>query len=247
MSIVLAVLSIILQTAGVVFLFAATLGLLRFKDALQRMHASTKAGTIGAGLVLAGTVLTMDSAEGIAIGVLAILFLLLTVPVAGHLLGRAAYISGVDLVGLEGRDALHGVLHRSHKPLDCDLSFKGERADTRVTSASVTPAPPLGGVRLAITAPHEETLARRALSIARGNGVPVEAKAIIDTKMIETFASADRGLDTIKAQLADAVAAVQALCAKEDTKLSLFYTEGEVNKLIPDGLRNDLLLVLPLT
>lgn len=136
MSVVLVILSLVLKVAGVVFLFAAALGLVRFRDALQRMHASTKTGTIGAGLVLAGTVLRVESVEGVVIGVLAIVFLLLTVPVAGHLLGRAAYVSGADLVGLEGKDALEGVLPRQAQPLE-------QRVDTAPGSDDPTTlAPP---------------------------------------------------------------------------------------------------------
>ena len=52
MTLILAMVGIVLKLAGVVFLFAAALGVLRFKDVLQRMHAATKAGTIGAGLVI---------------------------------------------------------------------------------------------------------------------------------------------------------------------------------------------------
>ncbi len=118
MSAVLALLSLALKAVGVGFLFAAALGVLRFRDPLQRMHAATKTGTIGAGLVLAGAVLNMDTFEGRAIGVLAIVFLFLTVPVASHLLGRAAYVSGADLVGIEGKDALEGVLARQVDPLE---------------------------------------------------------------------------------------------------------------------------------
>jgi multicomponent Na+:H+ antiporter subunit G len=118
MSLSLAVLSVILQILGVIFLFAAALGLLRFRDPLQRMHAATKAGTIGAGLVLAGTVVVIEGVEGQIIGVLAILFLFLTAPIAGHLLGRAAYVSGAELVGISERDALKGVLARQLKSLE---------------------------------------------------------------------------------------------------------------------------------
>ncbi|MFJ1301853.1 cation:proton antiporter [Pseudomonadota bacterium AL_CKDN230030165-1A_HGKHYDSX7] len=95
-----------LQIAGFVFLIGAAVGLMRFNDPLQRMHASTKAGTIGAGLTVAGVAL--GSGNGLAIGIaaLTVLFLIFTVPVAGHLLGRAIYFSGEPLLGLEGRDAL---------------------------------------------------------------------------------------------------------------------------------------------
>lgn len=118
MSTLLALLSIVLNLSGAFFLFAAALGLLRFKDPLQRMHAATKAGTIGAGQILAAAVLLADSVEGRLIGGLAILFLFLTAPVASHLLGRAAYVSGAALVGVEEKDALKGVLPRQTDPLE---------------------------------------------------------------------------------------------------------------------------------
>lgn len=118
MSTLLAVLSILLNLSGAFFLFAAALGLLRFKDPLQRMHAATKAGTIGAGQILAAAALLADSVEGRVMGGLAILFLFLTAPIASHLLGRAAYVSGATLVGIEESDALQGVLERQTEPLE---------------------------------------------------------------------------------------------------------------------------------
>ncbi len=116
MSTVIALLAIFLKLAGVAFLFTAALGMLRFRDVLQRMHAATKAGTVGAGLVVLGTVLALNTAAAIIIGALTVVFLLLTVPISGHLLGRAAYVSGAPLVGIEDKDALQGVLPRNTEP-----------------------------------------------------------------------------------------------------------------------------------
>ena len=115
MTLILAMVGIVLKLAGVVFLFAAALGVLRFKDVLQRMHAATKAGTIGAGLVILGSLANASDMETIVIGLLAIAFLLFTAPVAGHLLGRAAYTSGAPLQGLATEHALTGVLQRIAK------------------------------------------------------------------------------------------------------------------------------------
>ncbi len=113
MSIILALFGLALKVAGVVFLFAAALGVWRFKDPLQRMHAATKAGTIGAGLVILGSLTAASDAETVIIGILAIVFLLFTAPVAGHLLARAAYTSGTTLADVGTQDALSGVLVRS--------------------------------------------------------------------------------------------------------------------------------------
>lgn len=112
------VLSLLFQLGGLLFIFAAMFGLIRFADPLQRIHASTKSGTLGAGLILVGAMIQMGGWDVFFIGLATLVFLLLTIPVAGHLLGRAAYICGVPLPGMHGDDALNGVLERSPKPLD---------------------------------------------------------------------------------------------------------------------------------
>jgi multicomponent Na+:H+ antiporter subunit G len=111
-------LAVLLKMIGVVFLIAAAVGVVRFTDPLQRMHASTKAGTVGAGFVLLGVLLEMQTWDVAFMCAATIAFLLLTVPIAGHLLGRAAYVSGARLDGLRGHDALRGVLERSPTTLD---------------------------------------------------------------------------------------------------------------------------------
>lgn len=121
-------LAIVFKVCGVVFLFAATFGLVRFIDPLQRIHASTKAGTVGAGLILVGVMIQMGGWDVIFIGVATVIFLMLTIPIAGHLLGQAAYVSGARLDGMHGEDALEGVLERSPLTLDEVLEQRAEEA-----------------------------------------------------------------------------------------------------------------------
>lgn len=79
--------------AGSVFVLLAALGVLRFPDLLTRMHAASKAGAVGGGLVLlAVALLSFDAAVAIR-SVIGIGFLLLTTPLSAHLLARAAYNS----------------------------------------------------------------------------------------------------------------------------------------------------------
>jgi multicomponent Na+:H+ antiporter subunit G len=61
MSLLLDVLSIIAISAGAFFFFAGTVGLLRFPDALTRLHALTKADNLGLGLVVLGLLPRMGS------------------------------------------------------------------------------------------------------------------------------------------------------------------------------------------
>ena len=82
---------------GGFFCFIAGLGVLRLQDVLMRMHASTKAGTLGSGLILAGVAVYFGDLSTISRAVAAILFLLITAPVAAHMIGRAAFRVGIPL------------------------------------------------------------------------------------------------------------------------------------------------------
>jgi multicomponent Na+:H+ antiporter subunit G len=91
---------------GALFALVAAVGALRLPDLLIRMHASTKAGTMGAGLILLGVAL-YDMETGVTLRAMAaICFLLLTAPVSAHLIGRAAYRSGIRLWGRTQVDEL---------------------------------------------------------------------------------------------------------------------------------------------
>jgi multicomponent Na+:H+ antiporter subunit G len=85
----------ILILLGATSMLLAAIGLLRFPDFYTRMHAGTKAASLGAGLILIGAILPIDDLD-IKLRVwLTIFSIFLTVPIAGHLLGRAAYLRGL--------------------------------------------------------------------------------------------------------------------------------------------------------
>ncbi len=77
--------------AGGFFLFVAGLGILRLPDVFIRMHASTKAGTLGAGLIFVGVAVNFRDTSSVSLSLLTIVFLLVTVPVGAHAIGRVAY------------------------------------------------------------------------------------------------------------------------------------------------------------
>ena len=91
------ILTAIFVIAGALFAFAAALGVLRLPDVLIRMHASTKAGTLGCGLILVAVAVHFGETGVVARSIAAIVFLLVTAPVAAHMIGRAAYRTGVPL------------------------------------------------------------------------------------------------------------------------------------------------------
>ena len=85
----------VLLLLGSSFALVAAVGTLRLPDLYTRMHAASKAGALGSGVLLLA--LAVDSGElGVVTRAIAgIVFLLLTAPVAAHLLARAAYFAGV--------------------------------------------------------------------------------------------------------------------------------------------------------
>ena len=91
------IISTLLITIGTFFILMAGLGLVRMPDLFMRMSASTKAATLGVGCTLLGVALYFgDFSTFIRAGAI-IIFLLLTAPVAAHLIGRAAHQDGVPL------------------------------------------------------------------------------------------------------------------------------------------------------
>lgn len=76
------------------FVLVAAIGLIRLPDLLMRMHAATKAGTLGAGLLLAAVAVAVPG-DGVAVKAIAtVVFLLLTAPIASHIIARSAYHAG---------------------------------------------------------------------------------------------------------------------------------------------------------
>lgn len=79
----------LLLLGGGAFCLIAAIGILRLPDVLTRMHASTKAGTLGSTLVLVAAMLIFMEGIVTTKGIAAVLFLLLTAPIAAHMIGRA--------------------------------------------------------------------------------------------------------------------------------------------------------------
>lgn len=93
---------LVVMTGCAVLLIAAA-GLFRLADAVSRQHAATKAGTLGLGLILAGAALVGGdwAWAGRALTIAAILFA--TLPVASHMLARAAAKHQFSSAELHGR------------------------------------------------------------------------------------------------------------------------------------------------
>ena len=81
----------LLLLIGAFFLLVGALGMLRFRDFFQRLHAPTKASTLGVGGVLIASMLYSAATGRLAIHELLItLFIFITAPVSPNLLAKAA-------------------------------------------------------------------------------------------------------------------------------------------------------------
>lgn len=87
----------LLMLIGGVFCLVASLGIVRMPDALTRMHAATKAGTLGTGLLVIAEALFYGQLGTSLRAATVIALVFLTAPVAAHLIGRAFYRSGEAL------------------------------------------------------------------------------------------------------------------------------------------------------
>ncbi len=94
--------AVALMVGGGFFTLIAGLGVLRMQDVYIRMHASTKAGTLGVGMICGAVAIEMGGETAVqAVGV--IFFILFTAPIGAHLIARAAWRAKVPLWRAEGQ------------------------------------------------------------------------------------------------------------------------------------------------
>jgi multicomponent Na+:H+ antiporter subunit G len=87
----------LLLLGGAAFMMVATIGALRLPDFYTRMHAITKAGTLGIGLILVGIAVFFGDLSATTRAAAVIAFVLFTAPVSAHMIGRAGYLDEVPL------------------------------------------------------------------------------------------------------------------------------------------------------
>ena len=123
----------ILASLGALFVLLAGIGILRMPDTYLRMAVTTKAATLGVGLLLLAAALYFNDLSTTTRVLAIIVFILLTAPVGAHLIGRASYIVGNklwegsvmdDLKGKYSRDAKNK--RRPKQPSEKDVPEESE-------------------------------------------------------------------------------------------------------------------------
>ncbi len=88
--------SVLLVTGGL-FSLIASVGVLRMPDLYSRMHAATKVGAVGVTAIVLAVMIHFGDLSVSTRGLLIIGFILLTAPIAAHMIGRAAYLTRIPL------------------------------------------------------------------------------------------------------------------------------------------------------
>ncbi len=90
--IILEYLTVIFLLIGGFFLLVGSIGLFRLPDFYMRLHAPTKASTLGIGSILVASIIFYSfQGEGVSIKEFLItLFMFLTAPITAHMLSKAA-------------------------------------------------------------------------------------------------------------------------------------------------------------
>jgi len=87
-----------LVTVGSFFLLVGTVGLLRLPNVYNRMHATSKAATLGAASILLATAVYYGFVGDGLVALVGIVFLFFTAPTGSHVISRAAQKMGVPFV-----------------------------------------------------------------------------------------------------------------------------------------------------
>jgi multicomponent Na+:H+ antiporter subunit G len=105
---------------GAFLSLAAGVGLVRFPDALSRMHAATKPQILGLVFVCLAIALESRSWSTLLMLIPVVLFQMLTAPISAHMVGRAGYRTGNFRPDLVIVDELEEAVEEASRDADDD-------------------------------------------------------------------------------------------------------------------------------
>jgi multicomponent Na+:H+ antiporter subunit G len=110
---------------GAFLSFAAGVGLLRFPDAIARMHATTKPQILGLIFIVAAIALQDRRWTTLLVLLTILLFQMLTAPISAHMVGRAGYRTGVVAPGSLLVDELKDAIETAQAESGDDSDWDG--------------------------------------------------------------------------------------------------------------------------
>ncbi len=118
----------ILLISGSLFMLVAAIGVVKLSDVYMRMHAITKAASLGAILMLAAVLLWHPQWIVAIEALMVVLFVILTAPIGAHMLARVAHRMKVPIGEGYVMDELQEAIDR--KEMDPDAQEEGKSIDT---------------------------------------------------------------------------------------------------------------------
>jgi monovalent cation/proton antiporter MnhG/PhaG subunit len=233
--------SALFLVGGAALCLVAAVGVLRLPDFFLRMHAATEAGVAGCGLLLIGVGFAYPSVEMWTKVLIAVAFLLLTTPIAGHLLARAGYVAGVPLWSGTADDQLESELGRG--------DFERRSMTSAVTSTDRAPVPRRNGVIVKIVVgltngPDRDQMIRHAVFLAREHGAELTGLAIVDSKRLTRIGPVPIGgsyyaarlrnslIEKARHSVAEVVQCFEQAAIAADVRFSVAMEEGDPAEIL---------------
>ncbi|NGF58150.1 monovalent cation/H(+) antiporter subunit G [Parapedobacter sp. SGR-10] len=116
----------IFSTIGALAIFFASLGILRMPDFYLRLSVTVKAATLGVGLLLLCAAILFPDISVTTKAIAITFFLIITSPIAAHMIGRAAYFTGTPLWKGTIIDELAGMYNKETHELESNPQNKEE-------------------------------------------------------------------------------------------------------------------------
>jgi multicomponent Na+:H+ antiporter subunit G len=117
---------VLLGMIGSIAILIAAIGILRMPDFYLRLSVTIKAATLGIGLLLAAAALFFGEISVTTKVVAITFFLVLTAPVAAHMIGRASYFIGTPL----WKGSVLDELKDKYDKVSHELGSEEEKEDT---------------------------------------------------------------------------------------------------------------------
>ncbi|MDT0643129.1 monovalent cation/H(+) antiporter subunit G [Zunongwangia sp. F363] len=111
----------VIVTFGALFVLLAAVGLVRMPDTYLRISVTTKAATLGVGLLLIAVALHFNDLSTTSRSQVIVIFIFLTAPVSAHLIGRASYFIGIKLWKKSVMDDLRGKYQKNSHVLKSEI------------------------------------------------------------------------------------------------------------------------------
>ena len=119
----------ILSTVGALSILFASIGILRMPDFYLRLSVTVKASTLGVGLLLICAAIMFPDVSVTTKAIAIIFFLIITAPIAAHMIGRAAYFTKTPLWKGTVVDELAGMYNEETHELESNGDTGPDQVD----------------------------------------------------------------------------------------------------------------------